>query len=316
MKHSGLLKALSVLAVVVSAGSAARADLTLTPAGVSRGFTLTTFASGFSSSGGVGPVAIDYQNDGSILVSSLVGNKIQRFANIDNQSAASAPQINYPSDEFPHGIAHIGSTVYVSRFSSQTIVELNADGSINRTVATGLGNARALLTNTSTGRLLTSTTTGIRDVDPITGTFTTLMNQEADGISLSADNSIVYGAMISGGLSGHLVGYNTTSGAIVFDSGFLSGGLDGTSVGYGQRAGFIYGNFNNGSVVEINLATLETTVIATGGSRGDFVSADPSGNGDLLLTQTDSVLRLSGIPAPSAAALFGLGGLLAARRRR
>ncbi len=295
---------------------AAHADLTLTPEGIARGFSLTTFASGFASSGGVGPVSIDFQTDGSILVSSLIGNRIQRFANTDNQSAATAPALNYPPDEFPHGIAHFGSTIFVSRFSSQTIVELNPDGSINRTVASGLGNARDLLANPVTGRLLTSTTTGIRDVNPITGTFTTLMTDEADGISLSQDGSIVYGAIISGPRGGHLIGYSTSTGLPVFDSGFLSGGLDGTALGFGERFGYIYGNMNNGTVLEINLTTLAASVIATGGSRGDFVSADPSGSGDLLLTQSDRIIRLSGIPSPSAAAVLALGGLLASRRRR
>ena len=312
--HALFISAVATLATLCTA--AANADLTLTPDGITRGFALTTFASGFASSGNVGPVSIDFQTDGSILVSSFVGNRIQRFANTDNQSAATAPALSYPPDEFPHGIAHFGSTVFVSRFGTQTIVQLNADGSINHTVATGLGNARDLLANPATGRLLTSTTTGIRDVNPVTGSFTTLVTDEADGISLSQDGSIVYGAIISGPRSGHLIGYSTSTGAPVFDSGFLSGGLDGTALGFGERFGYIYGNMNNGTVLEINLATLASTIIATGGSRGDFVSADPSGSGDLLLTQSDRIIRLSGIPSPSAAALLGLGSLLAARRRR
>jgi len=56
------------------------------------------------------------------------------------------------------------------------------------------------------------------------------------------------------------------------------------------------------------------SVIATGGSRGDFVVVDPN-NDSLLLTQTDRVLRLTApngsgfegaAPLPSTA-LAGLG---------
>ncbi|CAN5871212.1 hypothetical protein BH11PLA1_BH11PLA1_15550 [soil metagenome] len=307
----------AVLAGIVALGCApaAKAVLTLTPDGLARGFQLTTFASGFPSSGGVGPLAIDYQADHSILVSSYATGTISRYANVDNQTFGAAPLINYPNSEFAHGIAHIGSTVYVSRYNSQTIVQLNADGSINHTVVSAIGNARALLANPANGHLFVSTVQGIRDIDPIAGTFTTLVNVEADGISLSADGSIIYGALISGN-SGHLVGYNTTTGAQVFDSGFVPGGIDGTALGFGPFTGYVYANTNSGTVIEINLLTHAQTVIATGGSRGDFVSSDPFLTGDLLLTQTDSVLRLSGIPAPSSMALLAIGGLLTSRRRR
>lgn len=310
------VRGLGVAAVVLAAAASAQAQLTLTPAGVARGFTLTTFANGFASSGSVGPVAIDYQDDGSILVSSLVGNRIQRFANVDNQAAGSAPLLNYPSAEFPHGIAHFGSTVYVSSFNVQTIVELNPDGSINRTVASGLGNVRDLEANPFTGRLFTSSTTGVRDVNITTGAFTTLMTDEADGITLSPDGSVLYGAIISGPRFGHVMGYNTTTGLPVFDSGFINGTADGTAVGFGLRTGYLYANCNNGTVVEINLTTLEQIVIATGGSRGDFAAADPTGSGDLLLTQSDSIIRLGGIPTPGAATVLAMGLLATGRRRR
>ena len=63
--------------------------------------------------------------------------------------------------------------------------------------------------------------------------------------------------------------------------------------------------------------------IATGGSRGDFATVDPSTN-TLMLTQTDSIIRLSGasftIPEPASVVLMvtalavGLG-FWALRRR-
>jgi len=62
-------------------------------------------------------------------------------------------------------------------------------------------------------------------------------------------------------------------------------------------AGKIYANENNGNVIEIDLLTKSQTIIATGGSRGDFVAVDP--NGSLLLTQTD---RICGLRRPKVAA--------------
>ena len=57
-------------------------------------------------------------------------------------------------------------------------------------------------------------------------------------------------------------------------------------------AGDLFVNTNGGTVVEANLATAAQTVIASGGSRGDWVTVDPS-NGTLLLTQTDRIMRLT-----------------------
>ncbi len=314
-KKSSTLLACACGLMAMSIASASSAQMVLTAAGIARGFSLSTFATDFQSVSGIGPLAIDYQTDGSILVSSYATGAIQRFANVDNQSSLTAPVINYPAGEFAHGIAHFGSTVYASRYGSQTVVQLNPDGSINHTVVSGLGNARDIEANFATGRLLVSCVQGLRNLDPASGLYTTLTSEEADGITLSADGSVIYGAMISGAHSGHLVGFDTTSGAIVFDSGFVGGGLDGTTLGYGTRAGFIYGNLNNGSVIEIELATLTQTLIAVGGSRGDFAASDPTGSGDMLLTQSDRVMRLSGIPSPGGIAVLGMGLLCATRRR-
>ena len=110
-----------------------------------------------------------------------------------------------------------------------------------------------------------------------------------------------------------VLGYDTTTGALVFNPGTVNSS-DGTAVGTGALAGNIFANTNDGRLVEINLSTTAQTVIASGGSRGDFVKVDPS-NGTLLLTQSDSILRLTGgvfsVPHPiisltsSAPSLYG-----------
>ena len=314
--NASLLVACASGAAALVMVQTAAADMQLTAEGIAKGFALTTFATGFGSSGGVGPIGIDFQDDGTVLVTSYVGGTINRFNNTDNQTLAGAPALNYPADEFAHDVSHIGSTLYASRYNHQDLIALNADGSFNHTVASGIGNARANIVNPHTNHIYVSTVQGLREINPISGAVSNFASEESDGITLSLDGSVLYGAIISGPLSGHLIGYNTANGAKVFDSGFIGGGLDGTAIGFGERTGYIYGNLNNGSVIEINLNTNEIVTIATGGSRGDFCTADPTGSGDVLLTQSDRIMRLSGIPSPGVMAVGGIGmaGLL--RRRR
>ena len=124
----------------------------------------------------------------------------------------------------------------------------------------------------------------------------------------------------------HIYAYNALTGAFIQDLGFVSGGADGTAIGQsGSIAGDLFVNTNDGHVIEIDTTTLAQTIIASGGSRGDFVTVDP--NGTLLLTQTDDILRLTpingsfNVPGPIAGAglpglMFAGGGLLAWWRTR
>ena len=98
--------------------------------------------------------------------------------------------------------------------------------------------------------------------------------------------------------SGHLIGFNTSTKAEVIDSGFINT-LDGTAAGTGSIfGGLIFGNTNDGRLIEIDLSTLEQTLIATGGSRGDFVTVDRT-NDTLLITQSDRILRSTAHPSRS-----------------
>src|SRR5262249_16652854 len=147
----------------------------------------------------------------------------------------------------------------------------------------------------------------IWDVDPIAKTKTVFVNQSADGLSVSPDGTTLYGA-----INGRILGFNILTKAQVFDSGPIPGGVDGTAAGTGPIfSNFIFGNTNSGQVFEVNLTTSVQTLIATDGSRGDFVTVDPTNN-TLLLTQTDTMVRLSGasftiVPEPTSALLLGLG---------
>src|SRR5579863_1125822 len=72
----------------------ARADLTLTAAGVAQGLSLSTYADGFpndpASGGGVGPLGVAFVN-GTVLVSDHPGNVRIFSTDTDGQHAGSAP---------------------------------------------------------------------------------------------------------------------------------------------------------------------------------------------------------------------------------
>jgi hypothetical protein len=306
------------LAALLAWGGLARAQLTLTPAGVAQGLSLTTFATNFPNSGGVGPLGIAFPTTGGVLVTDAPGN-IRLFpTDTDGQNAASAPVGQNYGGSNAVGLAQIGGNIYMSRQTIGDVVQVNNNGTLNQIIVTGVPAATGMAADPFTGHFFVSTLNNniIYDVDPIGKTKSVFVNQSADGLSLSPDGTVLYGA-----INGHVLGFNTTTKAQVFDSGAIPGGVDGTAAGTGPFSSFVFANTNSGQLYEINLTTNAQTLIATGGSRGDFVSVDPLTN-TLLITQTSIVQRLNGasfvVPEPSSFALIGVGvfGFVVSRRLR
>jgi hypothetical protein len=313
--------AVAVLGLIAGAVGQAEASLTLTSDGVAQGLSLTTFTSGFPNSG-IGPLGTAFASGGAVLVSDYNTGAIYRFPNDNDGQVATAGLItaNFGNNN-PNDMAQLGSNIYMTRQATGDLVQLNQNGTLNQVIVGGMPAATGLTADPFTGHLFVSTLGNnvIWDVDPIAKTKTPFVNFSADGLSLSPDGSVLYAA----GGNGHLIGFNTTTKAQVFDSGFINT-LDGTAAGTGPIfGGLIFANTNDGRLIEINLTTLAQTVIATGGSRGDFVTVDPTNN-TLLVTQTDRILRLNGAsfiatPEPSTIVLACTAvpmGLLVAWRRR
>ena len=327
------LLALTSLAAF-SAARPAQAQLTLTPAGTALGFSLSTFASGFPSLYNVGPLGILPTKGGGVLVSDFSGNVRLLPNDTDGQNAASIPVAQNYGQFNANGFAKVGSNIYMAQQGNGDVIQINPNGTFNQNIVGGIPNAAAVIANPANGHLFVSAlgANEIVDVNPLTKTETPLVTGTfIDGLSFSPDGKTLYGADTN---SGHIYGYNAVTGAQVFDSGFIPGAIDGTASGYGKLAGNLFVNTNGGTVVEVNLATdaqgnHPQTLIASGGSRGDFVTVDPTNN-TLLLTQSDRILRLTpgkgggfGPPVPEASTfvstglllLGGLGLLLMARKR-
>ncbi len=322
MQQRRFLSLLGVAALTIagtlSLGNRANAQLTLTGAAATAGFTLSTFADNFPTEGAIGPLGIAF-NGGHVLVSDYPGNVRVFPTDTDGQHANTIAVAQNYGAHAAVGMATVGSSIYMTGQSSNGVVQLNADGTFNQNIVS-YSSATGIIANPTNGHLFVSNGSNIIDVDPIAKTSTVFNGAGADG--LSTDGTTLYAAV-----SGHVFGYDIVSKNQVFDSGFIST-VDGTALGFGSLAGNIFANTNDGRIVEVNLSNSAQTLIASGGSRGDFVTVDP--NGTLLITQTSSIVRLtpgaggsfSSTPEPGtvglllASGLSGAGLLLRRRRAR
>jgi len=164
---------------------------------------------------------------------------------------------------------------------ASAVVQVNSNGTFNQTiVSSGVFAATGIVANPFTGHLFVSTIDNgqIVEIDPVAKTTSILGNYIMDGLTLSADGKTIAGATYANvsSVEGGIVGIDTTTGLVKFDTGIIPGGVDGAALGTGMLGGLLFVNLNNGNVVEVNVNTLAQTIIATGGSRGDFVTVDPT----------------------------------------
>lgn len=301
----------------------------LTGAASGAGFTLSQFADNFPTTGFCcGPLGIAFVDGGRVMVSDYPGNVRVFGSDADGQHANAVAVSQFFGTGNSVGLARLGSYVYMTQQSSGNVVRLNQDGTFNSSVVGGIPTATGVVANPVTGLLYVSdccSNSGIWVVDPVTNTKTRFKTSGGyDGMSISADGSTLYAE-----LGSHIIGYRLSDGAQVFDSGFFSGGADGTELGAGTLAGKIFVNTNAGELWEVSLSDpTDQLLLVSGGTRGDFVTADP--NGSLLFTQTGDIWRLTApaggcigsacggdVPEPASPALVSLAmlGMLAALRR-
>ncbi len=272
-------------------------SLTLTQAGQDAGIVLSTFAAGFPNSSNIGPLGMAFPSSGGVLVTDSPGNVRLFPTDTDGQSAAQyRPSRNYGLGRAV-GLAQAGEAIYMAteQGNAQGVYQLNVDGTVNRLVVP-LPNAQGIVANPANGHLFVSDTHGkIFDVNPIanppmsTVFFNDGTTAPFDGLTISMDGRILYSARRP---SGSILGFDTNTHKVVFNSGAIPGVPDGVAEGIGPLTGNLFVNCNNGTVVEVNIATNQQTVIASGGSRGDFVTVDPH-NYSVLLTQTDRIIRMT-----------------------
>jgi hypothetical protein len=300
------------------------------------GFQLSTFVSGYS--GSYGPLAQGILPDGDVLTGSLIDRKIYVFHDVDGQTLASAVSTTAytcTTGNCNLSITTAGGQVYGAQALGGVFLHFANDGSstpIPNLQAAGVFGYFGMWGNPVNGHLIATTTKGLMDIDPVAGTFRVInASVFADGLSVSPDGTALYVAN-----GGSVQSYSIATGALL--SSIAPGhSPDGTGViAGGSLSGDIIVNNNDGTVglLDPTKASGDPNryrIIASGGTRGDFVSADTS-NGTLFLSQNERVSRLScgegcsigsspppgGVPEPATFALFGTGltACLLLRRRK
>ena len=298
---------MAALVLMASVPATVRAGMMLTPAGVATGFQLTTFADNFpfDSATRAGPLGIAFTPGGGVMVTDFPGNVRVFPTDTDGQRAASVPVAQNYGLSNAVGLAVVGGKYYMTQQANGDVVQVNPNGTFNSVLVSGIPSATGVVAvNPVNGHLFVDTVLDnqIFEIDPVSRTKTLFASAQADGLAVNATGTILYAALRSANHE-DVVGYSIANGNLVYDSGAIPGGVDGIALGNGLLAGNLYINTNEGTLVQLNLTTLAVETIAAGGSRGDFVTADP--NGSLLISQTDSVLRLA---PPPGGGLRGPGG--------
>ncbi|MGH9470097.1 MAG: YncE family protein [Terriglobia bacterium] len=327
LRRIATVLALSGFAFLFASAGAFGTGLTLAAAGIADGFTLTTFVSGYSAE--YGPLAQGIAPDGNVITGSLLNTKIYVFSDVDGQTLASAlTSVPYTcqTGNCNFAMTTAGGQVFGAQAAGGIYEHFANDGTfspIPNLQAAGLRSNFGMWGDPVNGHIISASNEGLVDIDPVAGTFRVIRaGLFPDGVSVSPDGTIAYVEVIA---DGTVQSYNIATGALIatYSTGHSP---DGTGViSGGSFNGDVIVNDNDGTVGLLDPTTSTFTIIANGGTRGDFVSPDVS-NGTLFLSQNEQVARLScgpncsigggpppsSVPEPGELLLFGTGlaGLL------
>lgn len=326
---SGTLLA-GVLGLVSMAPAAHGSSLTLTPDGIGLGFVLTTFVDGYNFGGNYGPISQGIDSNGHVITGSVGDQKVYVFNDVDNQHLSDAilsPSYTCQTGNCNFAMATVGGEVYGAQAFGGAYEHFGSNGTFTPIAGLTITSNLGLWGDPVSKHLISASSAGLVDIDPLAGTFRTInANLFPDGVSVSPDGQTIYVEN-----AGTVQSYNFSNGSLIhtYSTGHSP---DGTGViSGGTLNGKVIVNNNDGTVGLLDPTKpdgdpTQFVIIASGGSRGDFVAPDVS-NGTLFLNEQFEVDRLScgpgcaigsnATPEPGTfSLLFAAGaGIFALRRR-
>ncbi len=266
----------ALIGFAVFASGRAQAGLTLTAAGIADGFTLTTYATGDSGNYSfIAAAPLLNPNVGTLAVIDYAHGMLRTYADVNGQTYGSA--LNSVAFPGAVNIADAGGKTYATQLnvSGGLYSVSNSLGLTAVSVTGGFTPAYGFAGDPVSGHLLAygtgSAGAGVYDINPLTGANSLIVaGSNFDGVSVSPDGQIVY--VENNGNS--ILGYNIATHALVFNASSTHN-PDGTgAISGGLYNGYVIANNNDGTVSLIDPTGATSTIIASGGTRGDFTSPD------------------------------------------
>lgn len=300
------------------------AQLTLTPQGISDGFTLSTFLSGYTPSQ-YGPLSQGVLDGKVIAPSAFTGGAftgtVYIFNDVDNQTLANAITTSPYTAQTGNpqfAMTSAGGQVYGAQAMGGVYEHFSSNGTftpIPNLQSDGLTSFLGMWTDPVNQHIISASNLGLVEIDPVAGTFRVIVSGLfPDGVSVSPNGQVAYVAISNG-----IAAYSISNGASLNFWG-VGHGTDGTGIITGGLFnGDIVVNNNDGTVGLLDPTSGNYSTIADNGTRGDWVSLDTN-NGSLFLSQNERIDRLTcgancsfgTTPEPSSFDLVGAGILCAA----
>ena len=283
--------ALSATGIIQAAGPAAAASFgTVSPPLSSA----VDYITGLPSCSGIGPVGL-LPEKAAFLVSDWCNSTTYRY-----DTTGSAPVLVASlQNGITHGLTRDNGVYYGVASSNQNVltsgvysldpVTLKITGQVIGNPCGG-GDIRGLAADSATGDLLLTGDCGLFHISNPSGTvpfFTQIASGNFDGITIDQTTDH---AWIADNGNGKVIEFDLgTNTELRSFSGF--NGPDGVAIAASSAgpdvAGDVFVNGNDGTITRIDLPSGTESVVASGGSRGDFVAVGPDGY--LYATQSSLV---------------------------